>query len=51
MPLVANIDTNGCGCTQFRIDESPFKTLTILVVSRFQMNNEPSSEPAPIKFL
>lgn len=51
IPLVAKYGANGCGCKQLTIESSPFKTRTTFVVNLSQIKNDPSSDPAQMKFL
>jgi len=46
IPLVANINSEGCGCRQLTIEESPFNISKLFSVLLSQIKNKPSSEPA-----
>jgi len=46
IPLVANINSEGCGCTQFTIELSPFSKSKLFSVCLSHTKNKPSSDPA-----
>lgn len=45
IPLVANMNSEGCGCKQLTIELSPFNIITLFSVLLSQTKKKPSSEP------
>lgn len=48
IPLVANKNSEGCGCRQFTIEVSPLNISKLFSVLLSHTKNKPSSEPATI---
>lgn len=48
IPLVANKNSEGCGCTQFTIVLSPFSKSKLFSVCLSHIKTKPSSDPAAI---